>query len=211
MSTVISVQQPVFAFTSGETFEEYCQAQPTELADLLRRVFAGVRIEPDTQLYLATYPNWLTCVVIVEDQTPDTTMILPILVRIVETCPRMDLRILSTDMDLTAINEVVDEEIDLEDELNEVDLPLLLFFDEEWNQQAQWGPRPAAVEKRLDEWMAAHPAYEAFVNDDESEDSPLFDQLANELTHQMRFWYNDGLTAACVAEIRTLLENLESN
>jgi len=210
MSTVIPVQEPVFAFTSGETFDEFCAAQPQELATLLRRVFAGARIDADTQLYLATYPTWLTCVVLVEDQTPETTIILPILVRLADACPRLELRILSPAMDLTAINELVEEDMDLEEDLDDMDLPLLLFFDEEWNQQARWGPRPAAAEERLESWMTAHPEYEALLEDEESDDSPELDRLLDVLTHQMRFWYNDDLSKATVAEIRAILEKLES-
>jgi len=211
MSTVISVQEPIFVFTSGETFGEFCNAQPLELAGLLRRIFAGVRIDPDTQLYLATYPNWLTCIVLVEEPAPDTAMILPILVRIAEACPRLELRIISDTTDLAALNELVDDELDLEEDLGDVDLPLLLFFDEEWNQQARWGPRPVAAEKRLDEWLATHPEYEALLDDENSDNSPALEQLVVQLTHQMRFWYNNDLTAACVGEIRAILEKLESN
>ncbi len=210
MSTVIPVQEPVFAFTSGETFDEFCTAQPPELAGLLRRVYAGARIDADTQLYLATYPTWLTCVVLVEDQSPDTTLILPILVRLAEACPRMELRILSTTMDLTAINELVDEDMDLEEDLEVLDMPLLLFFDEEWNHQERWGPRPAAAEERLDEWMNLHPAYTDLMDNEDGDDSPELVRLINELTHQMRFWYNDDLAGACVGEIRAILERLES-
>ncbi len=211
MSTVISVQEPIFAFTAGETFKEFCNAQPLELAGLLRRIFAGTRIDPDTQLYLATYPNWLTCVVLVEDQTPDTAMIVPILVRIADACPRLELRIVPDTTDLTALNELVDDELDLEEDMGDIDLPLLLFFDEEWNQQARWGPRPAAAEKRLDDWLTIHPEYEALLDDEKSDNSPALEQLVNQLTHQMRLWYNNDLTAACVGEIRAILEKLESN
>lgn len=210
MPTVIPVQEAVFAFTSGETFDEFCAAQPLELAGLLRRVFVGARIDPDTQLYLATYPTWLTCVVIVEDETPDTVMILPILVRIADACPRMELRIISTSMDMLAINELVDDDLDLEEDLDDLDLPLLLFFDEEWNQQAQWGPRPVAAEKRLDEWLAAHPDYATLLENENDEDSPELERLVEQLTHQMRLWYNDDLTAACVEEIRAILEKMET-
>lgn len=210
MSTVIPVQEPVFAFTSGETFDEFCAAQPPQQATLLRRIFAGVRIDPDTQLYLATYPTWLMCVVLVEDETPDTTIVLPILVRLADACPRLELRILSTAMDLTAINELVDDDLDLVEDLDDLDLPLLLFFDEEWNQQAQWGPRPAAAEKRLDEWLTSHPDYGALLEDESNDNSPQLDRLVDELTHQMRFWYNDDLTVACVGELRAILEKLES-
>lgn len=211
MSTLISVQEPIFAFTAGETFDAFCNAQPLELAGLLRRIFAGTRIDPDTQLYLATYPNWLSWIVLVEDQTPDTALIVPILVRMADACPRLELRIISDSTDLAALNELADDDLDLEEELDNIDLPLLLFFDEEWNQQARWGPRPAAAEKRLDDWLAAHPEYEALLDDEKSDNSPALEQLIHQLTHQMRLWYNDDLIAACVGEIRAILEKLESN
>lgn len=211
MSIVIPIQEPVFAFTSGETFDEFCTAQPPELAGLLRRIYAGVRLDPDTQLYLTNFPTWLTSVVIVEDMTPDTAMIVPILVRMAEACPRLELRIVSTSMNLTALNDLVEEDMDLEEDFDDLDFPLLFFFDEEWNQQARWGPRPAAAEKRLDGWLAANPDYVALLNDEDGDDSPELAQWMEQLTHQMRFWYNDDLTAACIGEIREILEKLEPN
>lgn len=209
MSIVIPMQEPVFAFTAGETFDEFCAAQPSNLASLLRRIFAGVRIDPDTQLYLTNYPIWLTAIVIVEDMAPDTAMIVPILVRMAEACPRLELRIMSTSTNLTALNDLVEEDMDLEEDFDDLEFPLLLFFDDEWNQQARWGPRPGAAEKRLADWLAAHPDYEALLDSDDGEDSPEFSPLLEQLIHQMRFWYNDDLTAACVDEIRGVLETLE--
>ena len=211
MSIVIPIQEPVFAFTSGETFEEFCAAQPLALAGLLRRIFAGVRIDPDTQLYLTNFPVWLTSVVIVEDMSPDTAMIVPILVRMAEACPRLELRIVSTSTNLTALNDLVEEDMDLEADFDDLDFPLLLFFDEEWNQQARWGPRPVAGEKRLADWLAAHPDYEALLDSEDGDDSPELTQMLEQLIHQMRFWYNDDLTAACIGEIREILEKLEPN
>ena len=211
MSIAIPIQEPVFAFTSGETFDQFCTAQPSELAGLLRRIFAGVRLDPDTQLYLTNFPTWLTAVAIVEDMAPDTAVIVPILVRMAEACPRLELRIISTAMDLTALNELVEEDMDLEEDLDDLDLPLVLFFDEEWNQQARWGPRPAAAEKRLADWLAAHPEYEELLDSDAEDDSPELLRLLAQLTHQMRFWYNDDLTAACIGEIREILEKMEPN
>lgn len=209
MSTAIPIQEPVFAFTTGETFDEFRAAQPLELAGLLGRIFAGVRLDPDTQLYLTGFPTWLTSVVIVEDMAPDTAMIVPILVRMAEACPRLELRIVSAAMDLTALNELVEEDMDLDEDLDDLDLPLVLFFDEEWNQQARWGPRPAAAEKRLDDWLSANPDYEILLDSDDEEDPPELAHWVEQLTHQMRFWYNSDLTAACIGEIREILEKLE--
>lgn len=209
MSTVIPVQEPIFAYTSAGTFDEYCQTQPTEYRDLLRRIYAGARIDAATQLYLATYPVWLTAVLILEEQTPDTAMIAPIVQRFAECCPRLEVRYCSADGDLSALNELADDDLDLEEELEDMDLPLLIFFDDEWNQAGRWGPRPAAAEDRLDAWLNSHPRYDELLDSDEEEDSPELEVLIDELIHQMRVWYNDDLTAACVQEIRELLEGLE--
>ncbi|HRJ41071.1 MAG: thioredoxin family protein [Caldilineaceae bacterium] len=211
MSTQISVQEPIFAFTSGETFEEYCDAQSPQQANLLRRILAGMRIDPDTQCYLATYSTWLTCCLLVGDETPDTALIVPIVVRLAECCPRLDLRIVSDSNDLAALNELVDDDLDLEEELDEIDLPLLFFFDDEWNQQARWGPRPVAAEKRLDEWLTVHPEYGALLEDDENGDPAVLEQWIEQLIHQMRLWYHDDLTGATIGEIRTVLQQLDSD
>lgn len=211
ISNVIPVQEPFFVLTAGATFAEYCDSLPSEQSLALRRLLTGVRIDPETQLYLSGYPVWVNCFVVVEDQTPDTAMIAPILARLADCCPRMELRYFSADGDLAALNELVDDELDLEEDLDDLDLPLLLFFDDEWNQVGQWGPRPEAAEDRLDAWLAGHPNYAALMDSDDEEDSPELDMLVEELTHQMRLWYNDDLTGACVEEIRAVLQSLESD
>lgn len=211
MSHVISAQEPFFVLTAGMSFSEYCESLPGEQRHALHRLWMGVRLDPETQLYLSTHPVWVNCFVVVEDQTPDTAMIAPILARVADCCPRMELRFFSADGDLSALNEVVDDDLDLEEDLDDLDLPLLLFFDEEWNQVGQWGPRPAAAEDRLDAWLASHPNYVALMDSDDDEDSPELDTLVEELLHQMRLWYNDDLTDASVAEICEVLKSLESD
>ena len=95
--------------------------------------------------------------------------------------------------------------------LADIDLPRLFIFDEEWNQQAQWGPRPEAAEARLDEWLTSNPDYEQLLAEDETDDSARLDQLISDLTAQMRLWYNHDLTSACIAEIMALLDELNSD
>jgi hypothetical protein len=210
MSVTISVNEAIFAFTSGLTFREYILNLTVEQRLFLERRYEAVRISPALQSHLATYPLWLYWVLLVNDETPDTMMVLPIVQRLAELCPRIDLRILSDEADMAALNELVDDEINLEEDLAEIDMPHLFIFDEEWNQQAQWGPRPQAAEDRLDQWLSAHPDYEPLLADDEVEDPERLEALIVELTDQMRLWYNDDLTAACAAEIATILEELQS-
>ena len=208
MSVTISVNEAIFTFTSGLTFREYILNLIIEQRQFLERRYAAVRISPAIQGYLASYPLWLSWVLLVNNETPDTWMVLPIVQRLAELCPRIDLRIVSDEADMAALNELVDDEINLEEDLAEIDMPHLFVFDEEWNQQAQWGPRPQAAEERMDQWLSTHPEYEPLLADDDTEDSERLEALIVELTDQMRIWYNDDLTAACATEIAAILEEL---
>jgi hypothetical protein len=210
MSVIIPVHEAVFAFTSGLTFREYLRTLDRDHSKALVERYHLLRIDPQIQSFLTTYPVWLHLVLLVSDDTPDTMMILPIVQRLVDLTPRLELRILTDESDLVALNEVVDEGIDLEEDLADIDLPLLFIFDEELNQQAQWGPRPEAAEERLEQWFAAHPNYEKLLADDNNEDVETLEQLIDELTYQMRLWYNDDLTEACVLEITQILQRLQS-
>ncbi len=211
MSAHISVTETIFTFTAGQTFRDYLLSFDPAQRQLLSRRYSAVRIPADVQEMLASYPLWLYWVLVVSNETPDTLMILPIIQRLVELCPRIDLRIFSDEADLSALNDLVDDDIDLGEDLAEVDLPHLFIFDEEWNQQAHWGPRPQAAEERLDQWLSSHPEYEPLLAEEENDDSDRLEKLIAELTAQMRLWYNDDLTGACVAEIVTLLADLTDN
>jgi hypothetical protein len=41
-----------------------------------------------------------------------------------------------------------------------------------------------------------------------ADDQAQFAALLEELTHEMRVWYNSGLNIACIAEVRALLAAL---
>lgn len=209
MSITIPVQDAIFAFTSGLTFQEYLAQLDHEQYRFITHRYSSLRIDPASQGYLATYGSWLFLVLLVSNEAPDTFMVLPIVQRLVESSPRLDLRIVSDEADLLALNDLLEEDIDLEEDLADLDLPLLFFFDEEWNQRGQWGPHPAAAEERLEQWLAHHPEYETLLNDEEIEESDELDRLITELTNQMRLWYNDDLTQACVDELIAILRKLD--
>ncbi len=207
---IIHSHEAIFTFTAGLTFAHYLGHLPLESRQFLRRRYDIVRIDPDTQGFLATYPTWLYWVILVSEETPDTRMILPIVQRLAESSPRIDLRIVSDEADLSALNRLLDQEMDLEEAAGDLEMPLLLVFDEEWNYQAQWGPRPQAAEARLESWLADHPTYEALM-DESAEASEAAEALIAKLTNQMRIWYNDDLTVACIGEIRAMLNALGSD
>lgn len=206
MVVAIPVQEAVFAFTSGLSFKEYGALVAPDMGKMLRQRLASTRLQPDDQTYFAEYPNWVHLILLASEETPDTTMVAPIVQRIAESGPRFDFRIVPDVTDLSLLNDILDDELDLDEDLAGLELPVLFIFDEEWNQVGQWGPRPQTAEERLDGWLAANPAYENLLNED-VDDSDELDRLFDELTHLMGFWYNTDLTDACVAEIRQVLDN----
>jgi hypothetical protein len=130
-----------------------------------------------------------------------------VLVAIATSSPRFTLQVVRDTDDLTGLDRLV-EELDLAGAVNELDLPLLLLFDEEWNYQGQWGPHPQEAEHQLDEWFGQHPDYETLAESETAAAQASYAALLDQLTHEMRVWYNSGLNTACVREVRQLLAGL---
>ena len=93
----------------------------------------------------------------------------------------MSLRIVTDDEDV-ALLELLLADMDLAQALDEWDLPQFFWFDEDWGLQAQWGPRPAAAEPKLEAWLRAHPAYEALAEDESLEGQQRYAVLTRSLS-----------------------------
>ncbi len=203
----LPLEEPAIAFAEGVTFQAYLRGLPLETRRFMRRRAAWTRLRDEDQAFFAAYPRPLQWVLLVSDEMPDSMLVTPIVHTVAEASPRLSLSIVCDDMDLTVLNEMLDDEIDLATDLEEMDLPILFVFDEEWNQVAMWGPRPQAAEERLEAWLAAHPDYERLLAE-EDEDGPELNRLMAELIGLMSLWYNDDLTQATVDELRTLMDDL---
>jgi hypothetical protein len=59
--------------------------------------------------------------------------------------------------------------------------------------------------------MAEHPEYEQLMEDVSEPGHERLSQLLEELTHEMRTWYNSGLNNECVSEVRTVLGGLQGD
>ena len=147
-------------------------------------------------------------VIILNAEDPDTIAVLPVLARIDAAAPRLDLHII-TDEDDLALLDAMAETLDLSD-VDELDLPLAIFFDEEWTDQASWGPWPVVAETLLDAWLEDHPDYEPLAADESDDAQDAFAALHDELIHTMRLWYNTSLNRVCADEIIDVLDSLAS-
>lgn len=206
----IPLDRKALAIMAGLSFAEYLVAYPESAPILLNRR-REVRLSAEDQLFLTTYPDWLHLMAVVEPENPDTYILLPLLARLAEAGTRLSLRILTAEDDLSLLAGLV-EEVDLLDEEADLDFPLLLVFDEEWECSAQWGPRPQVADAYLDKWMAQHADYVALVELDDDDLSPAQEaewvQLTQRLYHEMRIWYTRDADQAAFTEICTLLADL---
>lgn len=203
---ILPVQQKVFAFTTGLTAAEFLAATPA-LANVVQQRCREVRIPTPVQDYFVNYPDQLNFALLLSEEAPETPIILPLWIRIAQLSHRFALRIFRDTDNLHLLNQLV-EEIDLNEDLGELELPLCLLFDEEWNQQSQWGPHAQAAEPFLDRWFEQHSDYETLADDETPEAQRRYAALINDLIYQMRVWYNSELDRATLQEIRDLFATL---
>lgn len=202
----LPLTQRSLVLTASPSFREFLQANPV-LAAAFRSRRREIRLPLADQEFFASYPDTLHFLLLLAEESPETLVVAPVLAMIATSSPRFTLQIVRDTDDLTALDRLV-EELDLAGAVNELELPLLLIFDEEWNYQGHWGPHPQEVERRLDEWFEHHPDYETLAESETPEAQANYAALLGQLTHEMRVWYNSSLNTACVREVRQLLASL---
>jgi hypothetical protein len=207
--TILPIQQKIFAFTTGLTVTEFL-ALTSSLAKLVHQRCNELRIPTPIQDYFVNYPDQLNFALLVSEEAPETPIILPLWMRIAQLSSRFTLRIFRDTDNLNLLNQII-EEVDLNEEVGELELPICFLFDEEWNQQSQWGPHAQAAEPFLDQWFEQHSEYEALAEDETPEAQRKYLALINDLIYQMRVWYNSDLDRATMQELRDLFARLRED
>lgn len=208
-SFILPLQQKIFSFTAGLTAQEFFAVTPA-LTKLMQQRLRELRIPVALQDFFISYPDILHFALLVSEDAPGTAIILPLWMRITQLSPRFSLRIFRDTDNLNLLNQITDD-LDLNEDLAELELPLCLLFDEEWNYQAQWGPQPQEADPLLDQWFEQHGEYEALAEDETPEAQQKYALLIQELVQQMRIWYNSGLDRASLQEICDLLVSLRED
>lgn len=202
---ILLADDKALAVAHGLTFAEYCQSQ-ADRGRLLQVRYAETRLLPEVQAAMVDYADALVVVALVTDDDPDTIAALPVVARLLAASCRMQLRIF-TDADVRLLAPLLPD-IDLLAALEEWDLPQFLIFDEDWEFQAQWGPRPEQAERNLLEWLSRYPEYETMADDDSAAAQERYSALTTDLIHEMRVWCNSSLAAACQREFYAVLASL---
>lgn len=198
----------LLAYTEAQTFEWFV-ARAEHYGDLLRKRYAEARVPAALQYAANCFSDTVYILALVTEEDPDTVAVTPALARLVNGSHRLQLRILRDDEDLTPLSILVPE-LDLNTLLDEWDLPQFLFFDEDWELQGQWGPRPAAAESQLEAWLADHPDYARLAEEETPAAQQEYAAMMQELVATMRVWYNSGLSTACFDEWHDLLRTMQT-
>lgn len=201
-----NLPRPV-AFARCPSLYEALRRTEGEYPLLLARMDEA-RITPELQIRCGEFADPLLLLAVINFEIPDVVGVLPLWNQIARSSPRAELRVVC-DEEMPLLERILNGESPLD--LDALELPLLLLLDEEFQVQAQWGPRPQAAERYIDEWLAKHSDFERLAEDESPEGTAAFAALNLDLTRSMRIWYNSGLDAECSAELDRLLATLQSD
>jgi hypothetical protein len=186
------------------TFAEYVAS--CRRRALLETRLCEIRLLPDEQAFFVNYPDLVHLVVVIADDEPDTFAVLPVLAHLAIMSPRIDLRVLREE-DAARLALLIDDPAAGE-WLADNSLPLVFAFDEEWQLLDQWDPRPPAAEAQLAQWLARHRDFVTLTESHDPADQSYYYDLLEQLTQEMRLWYNSGLNQVCAQGVRSRLARL---
>lgn len=181
------------------TLDEFVNGMQTHQAEMRRRL-REVTLSPADRDHFARLDSPIHVLTMTEDWCGDSLMNLPILARIVEAAPGMELRIFdragSPDLN------------DYYTARNIKAIPVFTFLDADFDEIGTWVERSQAAYARVGEWMTAHPQVAEFLQNTDmtaEERHHALQEQFGDLLLEMEGWYADGLEAATVAELKTLL------
>ncbi|HEX7981093.1 MAG TPA: thioredoxin family protein [Gemmatimonadaceae bacterium] len=133
-------------FESALTFAEFLE-QAQANAALWRDAYRLVRVPEDAAARLAAIPGRWHFLVMVEDWCGDGVNVLPLLTRLAEAAPNVDLRVIGRDDNADLMDTHLTN--------GSRSIPVVMVLDEDYEERGWWGPRPSALQQWvMDEGMA---------------------------------------------------------
>jgi len=184
----------------GLELDQFVEGMQTHYTDMQRRLKTVNLSEAEVKLF-NKLDQTVHGLVMTEDWCGDSLMNLPILVKIAEGAPHLDLRIFLrhkwTDLDAYF------------KERNVTNIPVFMFLDVDFKEIGVWVERSKAASERLGVWVSAHPEYEAIRASSElsrEEKRARLAPLLAERQLEMENWYQNGLQSTAVVEIAELIQ-----
>ncbi|MGI9629266.1 MAG: thioredoxin family protein [Longimicrobiales bacterium] len=128
-------------FESGLTFPAYLETVEKN-ADLWKGVYERATVPEELETAAREIPGSWHLLVLSEDWCGDAANILPVLARLTEAVPNLDLRVLSRDGNLDLMDAHLTNG-------KSRSIPVVMVLDEAFEERAWWGPRPS----ELQEWV----------------------------------------------------------
>ena len=127
-------------FQSAATFAEYLDTVEKN-ADFWQGAYRTATIPEDLRARAAALDVAWNLLVLSEDWCGDAVQAVPVLARLTEHVPRLSLRILGRDANL----DLMDAHLCA----GTRSIPVVMALDDDFDEYAWWGPRPAAMQR----WM----------------------------------------------------------
>lgn len=125
-------------FESALSFAEFVE-QAQVNAPLWRDNYRLGRLPADAAARLAALPGRWHLLVIMEDWCGDAVNTVPLLARLAELAPNVDLRVVRRDENPDLIDAHLTN--------GSSAIPIVLVLDDEFDESGSWGPRPAALQQ----------------------------------------------------------------
>jgi len=130
-------------FAQGMTFQQYLD-QMTTNKDKFTETLAGVRVAPEDLAVFRGRREKLNVLVITEDWCGDALTNFPVLARMVEGAPNVEMRVFLRDQNPDLMDQYLNRGI-------YKSIPVFVFFDESMREVARFTERPPKITEFMDQ------------------------------------------------------------
>ena len=132
-------------FQQGMTFQQYLDQMTTNKEKFLQYL-AEVKVRPEDRAVFANRKDKLNVLVITEDWCGDALSNFPVLAKMAEGAPNVEMRVFLRDRNPDLMNQYLNQG-------TYKSIPVVVFFDERMNEMARFIERPTAVTEYMEKKM----------------------------------------------------------
>jgi len=187
-------------FKTGDSWESYLEKMG-DYREISRRLHEGAAVPAELREQFAElveeHGGELSISAMTEEWCGDSAVTLPFVARLAEAVPGIELRMLfgKNQPELKAAYE--------EDGFESI--PMLSFFDADWNEVGRWMERPKPANAKVGAWVAARPRIGELYGKEDPESQSELKAIFAGLVSEMEGWYRDEFWKDTLSEIRGVL------
>ncbi|WP_162555627.1 thioredoxin family protein [Reichenbachiella versicolor] len=151
----------------------------------MNRIYKKLELSNDSINILKSIQAKQNWILITESWCGDASQTVPVIAKMSQVTDKIDLKIVLRDSN--------PEFMDLYKTNGSISIPILVLFDESWNELAVWGPRPEPAQAKVLEYKK--------LPDDKK---PAY----SELSHDLQKWYNSDKGKTTQEEVLKLINSI---